>query len=112
MRLNSWAQIEISTFGGFFSSFVLNLFQNQVPSCITYPRYRLKDLVRMSVHREKVDLAKLPHHYDGPVTLAVIGGTGLYDLPNLHPVARLTISTPWGSHQVQSLSPRLTWDSQ
>ncbi|KAF6072340.1 Phosphorylase family protein [Candida albicans] len=50
----------------------------------------------MSVHREKIDLAKLPHHYDGPVTLAVIGGTGLYDLPNLHPVARLTISTPWG----------------
>lgn len=56
----------------------------------------LSKLIKMSVHREKIDLAKLPHHYDGPVTLAVIGGTGLYDLPNLHPVARLTISTPWG----------------
>ncbi|KAK6460694.1 nucleoside phosphorylase domain-containing protein [Scheffersomyces coipomensis] len=50
----------------------------------------------MSLHRDKVDLAQLPHHYDGKVTLAVIGGTGLYDLPNLNPVARLTISTPWG----------------
>lgn len=50
----------------------------------------------MSVHREKIDVTQLPHHYDGQVTLAVIGGTGLYDLPNLHPIARLTISTPWG----------------
>ena len=50
----------------------------------------------MSVHREKIDVTHLPHHYDGQVTLAVIGGTGLYDLPNLHPIARLTISTPWG----------------
>lgn len=38
----------------------------------------------------------LPHHYDGKVTLAVIGGTGLYHLPNLKAVARLTVSTPWG----------------
>ncbi|EGW31236.1 uncharacterized protein SPAPADRAFT_61810 [Spathaspora passalidarum NRRL Y-27907] len=45
---------------------------------------------------ERVPASQLPHHYDGKVTLAVIGGTGLYDLPNLHPVARLTISTPWG----------------
>lgn len=50
----------------------------------------------MSVHREKIDVSQLPHHYDGQVTLAVIGGTGLYDLPNLRPIARLTISTPWG----------------
>ncbi|EDK44066.1 S-methyl-5-thioadenosine phosphorylase [Lodderomyces elongisporus] len=50
----------------------------------------------MFVHREKVDLSKLPHTYDGEVTLAVIGGTGLYDLPNLKPIARLTVSTPWG----------------
>lgn len=50
----------------------------------------------MSVHREKVDLSKLPHTYDGEVILAVIGGTGLYDLPNLKPIARLTVSTPWG----------------
>ncbi|KAK6455846.1 nucleoside phosphorylase domain-containing protein [Scheffersomyces xylosifermentans] len=50
----------------------------------------------MSIHREKIDVTQLPHHYDGKVLLAVIGGTGLYDLPNLKPVARLTISTPWG----------------
>ncbi|CAI5758425.1 unnamed protein product [Candida verbasci] len=50
----------------------------------------------MSVHRDQIDLKQLPHTYDGQVTLAIIGGTGLYDLPNLHPVARLTISTPWG----------------
>lgn len=50
----------------------------------------------MSLHREKVDLALLPHTFDQPVPLAVIGGTGLYDLPNLKPVARLTVSTPWG----------------
>lgn len=50
----------------------------------------------MSLHREKITLSQLPHHYDGKVSLAVIGGTGLYDLPNLKPVARLTISTPWG----------------
>lgn len=38
----------------------------------------------------------LPHHYDKPVELAIIGGTGLYDLPNLKPVAKLTVNTPWG----------------
>lgn len=59
-------------------------------------RSNLSKLFNMSIHREKVDIAQLPHHYDGQVTLAVIGGTGLYDLPNLHPIARLTISTPWG----------------
>ncbi|RLV93853.1 S-methyl-5'-thioadenosine phosphorylase [Spathaspora sp. JA1] len=50
----------------------------------------------MSLHRDTIQVTQLPHHYEGKVTLAVIGGTGLYDLPNLHPVARLTISTPWG----------------
>lgn len=50
----------------------------------------------MSLHREKINVSELPHSFDRPVELAVIGGTGLYDLPNLHPVARLTISTPWG----------------
>lgn len=50
----------------------------------------------MSVHREKVELSSLPHTFDKPVPLAIIGGTGLYDLPNLKPVARLTVSTPWG----------------
>lgn len=50
----------------------------------------------MSLHREQVDVKSLPHHYDGQVSLAIIGGTGLYHLPNLKPIARLTISTPWG----------------
>lgn len=51
----------------------------------------------MSAHRaEKIVLTELPHTFDQPIPLAVIGGTGLYDLPNLKPVARLTISTPWG----------------
>lgn len=50
----------------------------------------------MSLHRDKLDLKSLPTNYDGKVSLAIIGGTGLYDLPNLKPIARLTISTPWG----------------
>lgn len=50
----------------------------------------------MSVHRDKIDVKTLPHTFDRPIPLAVIGGTGLYDLPNLKPVARLTVSTPWG----------------
>lgn len=50
----------------------------------------------MSQHREDIKLSELPHEFNEPVHLAIIGGTGLYDLPNLKPVARLTISTPWG----------------
>lgn len=50
----------------------------------------------MSLHREKLAVSELPTSYDGPVSLAIIGGTGLYDLPTLKPIARLTISTPWG----------------
>ncbi|CCG23537.1 Meu1 methylthioadenosine phosphorylase [Candida orthopsilosis Co 90-125] len=61
-----------------------------------FRRPNLSKIFNMSVHREKIDVSQLPHHYDGQVTLAVIGGTGLYDLPNLRPIARLTISTPWG----------------
>ncbi|KAK9364076.1 nucleoside phosphorylase domain-containing protein [Lipomyces starkeyi] len=38
----------------------------------------------------------LPSTFDEPVLLGVIGGTGLYHLESLTPVARLTISTPWG----------------
>ncbi|KAM9899286.1 hypothetical protein OXX69_009533 [Metschnikowia pulcherrima] len=55
----------------------------------------------MSVHREDVESVELPHTYAGQVPLAVIGGTGLYDLPNLKPVARLTVSTPWGFPSAQ-----------
>ncbi len=50
----------------------------------------------MSVHREKLDIKELPSTYNKPVLLAIIGGTGLYQLDSLTPVARLTISTPWG----------------
>lgn len=38
----------------------------------------------------------LPHTFNEPVPLAIIGGTGLYKLDSLKPVAKLTISTPWG----------------
>ncbi|KAK9478258.1 nucleoside phosphorylase domain-containing protein, partial [Lipomyces japonicus] len=40
--------------------------------------------------------SSLPSTFDEPVLLGVIGGTGLYHLETLTPVARLTISTPWG----------------
>lgn len=51
----------------------------------------------MSAHRtSKTTLAKLPHTFSEPVTLAIIGGTGLYLLETLKPVARLTVLTPWG----------------
>ncbi|CDR46873.1 CYFA0S26e01024g1_1 [Cyberlindnera fabianii] len=51
----------------------------------------------MSVHREANESSKLPSTFDEPVHLGVIGGTGLYHLSSLTPVARLTISTPWGA---------------
>lgn len=38
----------------------------------------------------------LPTTYDEPVSLGVIGGTGLYNLEGLTPVARLSPVTPWG----------------
>lgn len=41
-------------------------------------------------------MSKLPDTFDEPVTLAVIGGTGLYQLSGLKPVAQLHIKTPWG----------------
>lgn len=50
----------------------------------------------MSMHREEIKISQLPHEFNEPVHLAIIGGTGLYDLPNLKPVARLSVSTPWG----------------
>lgn len=33
----------------------------------------------------------------GPVRIAVIGGTGLESIEGFHPVARLNVTTPWGS---------------
>lgn len=64
---------------------------------INIAKNNISRLIRMSLHRgEKVDLSQLPHTFDKQVPLAVIGGTGLYDLPNLKPVARVTVSTPWG----------------
>ncbi|KAK7207192.1 putative methylthioadenosine phosphorylase [Myxozyma melibiosi] len=41
-------------------------------------------------------MSNLPTTFDKPVLLGVIGGTGLYQLDSLTPVARLTVSTPWG----------------
>ncbi|KAG0679831.1 S-methyl-5-thioadenosine phosphorylase [Pichia californica] len=38
----------------------------------------------------------LPHTFNEKVPLAIIGGTGLYKLDSLTPVAKLTIATPWG----------------
>lgn len=35
-------------------------------------------------------------HFIEPVTLGVIGGTGLYHMDSLTPVARITMDTPWG----------------
>ncbi|KAH1549796.1 hypothetical protein KXV92_008189 [Aspergillus fumigatus] len=39
----------------------------------------------------------LPNTYDEPVRIAVIGGTGLRELPGFTQVASLSITTPWGS---------------
>lgn len=51
----------------------------------------------MSLHRDSASAVnELPHEFHEPVPLAIIGGTGLYKLDNLTPVARLTVSTPWG----------------
>lgn len=50
----------------------------------------------MSVHREETGTTKLPTTFNEPIELGVIGGTGLYHLASLTPVARLTIATPWG----------------
>ncbi|ODV83515.1 hypothetical protein CANARDRAFT_209142 [[Candida] arabinofermentans NRRL YB-2248] len=41
-------------------------------------------------------MTELATTFDEPVLLAIIGGTGLYKLDSLTPVAKLTISTPWG----------------
>lgn len=39
----------------------------------------------------------LPSTFDEPVFLGIIGGTGLYHLSCLTPVARITVPTPWGT---------------
>ncbi|KAF3917924.1 hypothetical protein ABW20_dc0109335 [Dactylellina cionopaga] len=39
----------------------------------------------------------LPTTYDAPVSLAIIGGTGISKLENFKSVASLTVTTPWGS---------------
>ncbi|KAJ0421670.1 S-methyl-5'-thioadenosine phosphorylase [Aspergillus carlsbadensis] len=42
-------------------------------------------------------MAALPNTYEGPVPIAVIGGTGLRELPGFTQVASLNITTPWGT---------------
>lgn len=51
----------------------------------------------MSAHREDTLVTKLATSFNEPVLLGIIGGTGLYHLESLTPVARLTVSTPWGA---------------
>ncbi|KAJ5247851.1 hypothetical protein N7468_002834 [Penicillium chermesinum] len=41
-------------------------------------------------------MASLATTYDGPVSIAVIGGTGLRELPGFTQVASLSVKTPWG----------------
>ncbi|KAI7133986.1 hypothetical protein KC352_g30804, partial [Hortaea werneckii] len=41
-------------------------------------------------------MANIPSHYDDPIPIAVIGGTGLQHLPGFSHVATLEPSTPWG----------------
>ncbi|ORX92928.1 nucleoside phosphorylase domain-containing protein [Clohesyomyces aquaticus] len=42
-------------------------------------------------------MAGVPTTYDGPVHIAVIGGTGVQSLPGFTLAANLDVSTPWGS---------------
>ncbi|ETN39511.1 methylthioadenosine phosphorylase [Cyphellophora europaea CBS 101466] len=42
-------------------------------------------------------MADLASSYSSPVPIAVIGGTGFYDLPGFKAVASLNITTPWGN---------------
>ncbi|KAF1824650.1 Methylthioadenosine phosphorylase [Dissoconium aciculare CBS 342.82] len=42
-------------------------------------------------------MANIADHFDGPVTIAVIGGTGLQSLPGFTHVATVKPSTPWGA---------------
>lgn len=51
----------------------------------------------------------LPTTFDKPVKLGIIGGTGLYKLDSLKPVAHLHIDTPWGkpsNHVIISETPK------
>lgn len=41
-------------------------------------------------------MSALPKTYGSPVRIAVIGGTGFYDLPGFKTAASLEIDTPWG----------------
>ncbi|CCH43136.1 Multicopy enhancer of UAS2 [Wickerhamomyces ciferrii] len=51
----------------------------------------------MSIHRDPLIQQSLPTEFNEPVHLGIIGGTGLYQLSSLTPVAKLTLHTPWGS---------------
>jgi 5'-methylthioadenosine phosphorylase len=42
-------------------------------------------------------MTTLPTTYPHPIPIAVIGGTGFYDLPSFRTAAHLTPTTPWGS---------------
>jgi 5'-methylthioadenosine phosphorylase len=44
-----------------------------------------------------MDSSSLPTSYPHPISIAVIGGTGLETLPGFTPRANLQITTPWGA---------------
>ncbi|KAJ5129524.1 uncharacterized protein N7515_005563 [Penicillium bovifimosum] len=61
-------------------------------SSITKPFIRIESPKQLARR-----MASLPTTYDGPVPIAVIGGTGLRELPGFTQVASLTVPTPWGN---------------
>ncbi len=48
-------------------------------------------------YRLAQSLSNTSPHFTDPVRIAVIGGTGLKELPNFAQVASLNIATPWGT---------------
>ena len=66
-----------------------------------YFTFVIHDPLTSRSHTTKVQTTKmassLPNTYSSTVPVAVIGGTGFYDLPGFKTVASLNITTPWGS---------------
>lgn len=52
---------------------------------------------RRQIHIGFRKMANIASSYDGPIPIAVIGGTGLQSLPGFTPVASLNPTTPWGT---------------
>ncbi|KAJ5316939.1 hypothetical protein N7508_001447 [Penicillium antarcticum] len=60
-------------------------------SSISKPFIRIESVKQLARR-----MAPLPTTYEGAVPIAVIGGTGLRELPGFTQVASLSVSTPWG----------------